>query len=702
MTTVPRRFRLAVDVGGTFTDGVLIDEATGTVWAEKLPTTPADPAVGFLSSVRRLERRAGLAPGELQAIIHGTTVATNALLERRGARCGLIVTEGFRDILEIGRQIRHELYNLQTEKPPPLIPRERCVGVPERLDHRGDVLEPLDPDAVRRAVEFLRGEGVESIAVCLLHAYRNAAHERQVAEIIRRHHPAATISLSSDIAPEIREYWRASTAVTNAYIAPIVNRYLGAIERSLESAAAKASFHVMQSNGGIMPAAAARRRPIYMLESGPAAGVTAAAHITALAAQRDAISFDMGGTTAKMGLILGGQPRVVTEFEAGATLGSGAGLAKGSGYPILAPVMDLVEIGAGGGSLAWIDSGGLLRIGPRSAGADPGPACYGRGGEEPTVTDANLLLGRLNPENFLGGQMPLDVEAARRAVHRRCAGPLGVDPVRAAMGIVEIADATMVAAMRLVTVQRGHDPAGFCLVSFGGAGPAHANQLAAELGIPVVLIPPGPGVASALGMLVSDLRHEYRTTRLQPLAEASLSGLTSQYREFEAMAADELSAEGVERQRVTFERYADMRYVGQSWKLRVEVPGGDLDEADRPRLREAFDRLHRESYGYAVPGEPIEIVNLGAIAVGSITRPTLWRPAKGGASSAHARTANRPVFFEEAEGFVDCPIYDRGRLAQGNHLSGPAVIEEPDSTTLVHPGHGVEVGQHGILRLRPS
>ncbi|MDP9222388.1 MAG: hydantoinase/oxoprolinase family protein, partial [Actinomycetota bacterium] len=436
-------YRVGVDIGGTFTDGVLVDEGSGDIWIEKVLTTPADRSIAFLDVTERLAQRVALQKDELRYIMHATTTATNAVIERRGARAALLVTEGFRDVLEIQRQVRHEVYNLQTEKPTPLIPRRYCLEIPERLDYRGQTIVELDESAVEHAVEMLRAEGIKSIAVCFLHAYRNPEHEQRAGNIIRRLYPSATVSLSSEIAPEIREYWRASSTAVNAYIAPIVEQYLTGVEEKLRAAGFRTGVHIMQSNGGVTTAAIAKARPIHLIESGPAAGVRAAAFVSELMGQSDSISFDMGGTTAKMGLIRDGQPKVLPEFEVGAGSFSGAGLTKGSGYPVLGAVVDVVEVGAGGGSLGWIDAGGLLRVGPRSAGADPGPVCYGRGGTEPTITDANLVLGRLNPRYFLGGALGLDAEAARDAVRTECAEPLKMDVVEAAMGIIEIANATM-------------------------------------------------------------------------------------------------------------------------------------------------------------------------------------------------------------------------------------------------------------------
>ena len=694
-----RALRLGVDIGGTFTDGVLIDEQTGAITINKALTTRADPSRGFMHVTERLVLGAELAPEQLRYIVHATTVATNAILERRGARAGLLATAGFRDVLEIARQVRHELYNLQTDKPQALIPRQLCLEIPERMDYRGVALTPLDEAGAIQAIGELRARQVSSIAVCLLHAYANPAHERRVAELIHEHYPEATVSLSSEVAPEIREYWRASTTAVNAYIAPIVRGYLNGIEQKLAHAGFGTRVHMMQSNGGIVGADAVKARPVSIIESGPASGVTAAAYFARQLGYPDAISFDMGGTTAKAGLVLGGQPNVLPEFEVGSGAGSGAGVAKGSGYPILAPVMDLVEIGAGGGSLAWVDKGGFLRVGPRSAGADPGPACYGRGGEQPTVTDANVVLGRLNPDYFLGGQLRLSHEAAWRAIEEHCAIPLGVGVVRAAMGIVDIANAAMMQAMRLVSVQRGYDPREFVMVAFGGAGPVHANWLAHELGIPRMIVPPGPGVASALGMLVSDLRYDYNVTRIQPLAAARLDELNRIFDEFEAHAAADLAVERVGREEMRFERYLDMRYVGQSWKLGVALPGARLGDTSATALKAAFDALHEQRYGYSVVDEPVEIVNVRLSAIGAIPKPRLHDVPRGGHEPDAARKSAREIYFDERGGFITCPIFDRYALAVGNVVVGPAIIEEMDSATVIHPGYSADVLEHGVLVL---
>lgn len=696
------RYRLGVDVGGTFTDATLIDETTGEIRVGKVPSTPGDPSIGFIEAVHRILRDAGAMPAEVGYVAHGTTVATNALIEGKVARTGFVTTEGFRDMLEIARQVRPTLYDLLFEKPRPLVPRHLCFGAPERVDARGNVLTPLDEGAMRRVAEALRREGVASIAVCFLHAYASPAHERRAGEILREVFPEAMVSLSSEVAPEFREYYRASTTVINACIRPVVARYLRNIEVRLREEGLKAELLVMQSSGGVLTFAAASERPVFMVESGPAAGAIAATYLGGVLGYRDVISFDMGGTTAKAGLIQDGAPRVTKDYEVGATARAGVGASRGSGYPIRTPVIDLVEIGAGGGSIAWVDSGGVLRVGPQSAGADPGPVCYGRGGTAPTVTDADLVLGRLNPDYFLGGEIALDVAAARRAIQERCADPLKMDVVAAAHGIVEIANAAMVNALRLVSIQRGYDPRDFVLVAFGGAGPAHANRLAAETEIPTVVIPMSPGTTSAMGLLVTDLKHDYSTTLIQRADLADLAAMAAVYGKMEAEGRATLAREGVRPEDTAFLRQVDTRYAGQSYELTIPLPGEGPGDADIARALDRFHAEHDRAYGYSASGEPVEFVNLRLTATGQIARPRLRELGTKGGDATQARKAVRPVYFAERDGYVECPIYDRYRLGAGCVIEGPGIVEEVDSTTVIHPGYQAEVDRYGNLILRAS
>ena len=697
-----RALRIGIDIGGTFTDAALVDGETGAIRVVKVLTTPEDPAQGFMAALERGLAECPASGGDVAAVVHATTVATNAIIEGKTARVGMLVTRGFRDILEIGRQIRSRLYDVHLQKPAPLVPRRFSLEVTERLDHEGRVLQPLDLDEVRQAARRLRQEGVEAVVVCLLHSYLNPAHERTVAEIVRAELPDVFLSVSSDVCPEYREYLRASTTAVNAAVMPIVSRYVDALESRLHALGAVAPFYVMQSNGGVMTSSSAKARPVYMVESGPAAGVIAAGAIAAPYGYKNVMSFDMGGTTAKVGLIQDGQLRLSTEIEVGAQSVTPLGEGRGGGYPIRTPVIDLVEVGAGGGSEAWIDAGGALRVGPRSAGARPGPACYGRGGTTPTITDANLVLGRLNPAFFLGGEMALDAAAARKAIADRVAAPLALDPIAAAAGIVEIANAHMIGAMRLVSVQRGYDPRQFVLVAFGGAGPLHANALARELGIPAVLVPPNPGIASAVGMLMTDLRHEFVTTRRVRLDALTPEALESLFADFLVEGSARLDRDGVPASDRQMLRSVDLRYHGQSFELSIAVPAGALTVADVGRLRAEFDAAHERAYGYAAPEDAVELVNVRLAAIGVTPRPRRAPLPPGGRDAAKALKGTREVWFAEIGGWRNTNVLDRAKLLSGNVIGGPAIVEEHDASTLVHPGWEATVDQHGNLVVRAA
>jgi N-methylhydantoinase A len=692
-------WRVGIDIGGTFTDAALVDGETGQVRVVKVLTTPEDPAKGFMIALERGLAECGAGGRDVAAVVHATTVATNAIIEGKTARVGMLVTRGFRDILEIGRQIRSRLYDVHLQKPAPLVPRRWSLEVGERLDAEGCVLEPLEVDEVRAAVRRLREERVEAVVICFLHSYLNPAHERTAAAIVREEFPEAWLSVSSEVCPEFREYLRGSTAAVNAAVMPIVSRYVDALESRLCALGATAPFYVMQSNGGVMTSASAKERPVYMVESGPAAGVIAAGAVAAPYRYANVLSFDMGGTTAKVGLIQDGRLRLSTEMEVGAQAVTPLGEGRGGGYPVRTPVIDLVEVGAGGGSEAWIDAGGALRVGPHSAGARPGPACYGLGGDTPTITDANLALGRLDPAYFLGGEMTLDAEAARRAIALRVAQPLHLDPLAAAGGIVEIANAHMIGAMRLVSVQRGYDPREFVLVAFGGAGPLHANALARELGIPTVLVPPSPGIASALGMLATDIRHEFVATRRLRLDGLAPEALEALFADFLAEGEARLVRDGVPLPERRMLRSADLRYHGQSFELPVVVPPGPLSAGDVLRLRDEFHAMHERAYGYAAPDDPVELVNVRLAAVGVTPKPRRAPLPEGGPLATAAVKGRREVWFAEASGFRPTLVLDRGKLLRGNVIEGPAIIEEPDASTLVHPGWKASVDVHGNLVL---
>ena len=696
------QFRLGVDIGGTFTDAILLNESTGEVRIGKVPSTPSDPSVGFLNVVDRMLGDASVKPEWVRYVVHGTTVATNAIIEGNLAKTAFITTDGFRDLLEIQTGIRPVLYDLQFEKIKPLVPRYLCYGVPERLDFRGHVLVPLDEDAVYGVVEQLAREGVESVAVCLLHSYINPEHERSIGEILKDELPTTLFSLSSDVAPEFREYFRASTTVINAAIRPVVSRYLGNIQSRVRGSGVTGELLVMQSSGGVLTFESAIDRPVFMVESGPAAGVIAASNLGNTLGHENVISFDMGGTTAKAGLIENGTPRVTKEYEVGGTAAATEHGSRGSGYPIRTPVIDLVEIGAGGGSIAWIDSGGILRVGPRSAGADPGPVCYGQGGTEPTITDANLVLGRISPDYFLGGEMGLDVDMARRAIREKCAEPLNMAVEDVALGIVEIANSAMVGALRQVSIQRGYDPRDFLLVAFGGAGPVHANRLADELEMPSVLIPTSPGTTSAMGLLVTDIKHDYSVALIERADQLDLRAVGSEFARMKSEGETALASEDVASESMRFVYQADTRYVGQSYELTITLPEGGLKSEQLAGVLEQFHNEHERAYGFKADDEPVEFVALRLSAIGVIAKPRSREVDVGGIDSTSAIKGARSVYFAERGGYIECPIYDRYGLRAGDGIDGPAVVEEVDSTVVVHPGYRSVVDEYGNLFLSVS
>ena len=695
------RFRLGVDIGGTFTDAVLLSEESGETSIAKVPSTPSDPSLGFLDAVTRILTANAVAPEDVSYLVHGTTVATNSLIEGTTPPAAFVTSAGFRDMLEIARQVRPSLYDVHFTKPPPLVPRNHCFEVHERLDAQGNVLEPLDETEVYALAERLLDAEVVSVAVCLLHAYLNPAHERRVEEILHARCPELLISISSSVCPEIREYFRASTTVINACVRPVVAHYLGGIERRLAERGFESELLVMQSNGGVFTFENAAEKPVYMVESGPAAGVIAAEFVANALGFRDVISFDMGGTTAKVGLVLDGQPKITKEYEVGAQALSGRGQSRSSGYSIRTPVIDLVEIGAGGGSIAWVDPGGILRVGPQSAGADPAPICYGKGGEEPTITDANVVLGRLNPEFFLGGEMGLRVDAARDGVARRCAQPLDMDPVECAHGIVEIANAAMTDALRIITVQRGYDPRDLAMVAFGGAGPLHANRLCEEMSIPLLIIPPSPGTASALGLLVTDLKHEFSQTRTMRRGEEDIEETNQQFASMERAGSAVLTRDGLARADITFVRQIETRYAGQSFELAIECAPGRLARADLDAVHEAFHAEHRRTYGHGYPQEPTELVNFRITAIGRIRKPRLREIATAATPVSAARKSSRVVHFRHAGGFLEPTFTIEPGWAPVMALPA-AVIEEMDATTVIEPGYQVAVDKFGNLVVTPD
>jgi N-methylhydantoinase A len=674
--------RLGVDIGGTFTDLVLVDEATGAVQVGKVLTTPKDPALAVEQGVLGLLAEGGRRAADVAATVHGTTLATNALIERKGARTGLLTTAGFRDTLEIRREGRYDMYDLFIDPPAPLVPRHLRREVSERLLADGRVLRPLDEDQARAVIRELAAEGVEAVAICLLHAYANADPERRLAALVQEVAPGVAVSCSSEVVPEIREYERTSTTVANVYVVPLVARYLEDLERRLQDAGLTGQLYIMQSSGGIVLPTEARRFPIRLVESGPAAGALAAARAARRSGEPRLLSFDMGGTTAKACVIDNGEPLVAREFE----VARADRFKKGSGLPIRVPAVELIEIGAGGGSLARVDRLGLLKVGPDSAGADPGPACYAQGGRQPTVTDADLLLGYLDPDFFLGGRMRLDREAAARAVREHVADPLGLDLTEAAWGIHRVVNENMAAAARIHGIERGRDLRRYPLFAFGGAGPVHAWGVARILRAPRLLVPFGAGALSAWGLLAAPLAFDFVRTFRTRLDQADWPTINGLFEAMEREARHRLSRAGVDGGAVRVRRVAEMRYVGQGHEVEADIPPGRLTPESVAPITAAFEAAYQALYHRRPSGVPVEALNWRITAAGPAPdlppgpAPAAPRPA------AAAVKGTRPAFFIEAGGFVPAPVYDRYALGPGAEFAGPAIVEERESTAVIGPG----------------
>jgi N-methylhydantoinase A len=693
-------FRLGVDIGGTFTDVALVDEATGEIAVVKVPTTPRDFARGVIAALEAATRGAGRAPAAATLLAHATTVVTNALLEGKGVRTALVTTRGMRDVLELRRSARSRLYDLLQDPPAVLVPRHLRLEVTERLDAQGQVVEPLALGEVDRLVEVLRAHAVEAVAVCFLYAFLDDRHERLVGERLRAALPGVPVFLSSEVLPEIREFERTSTTAVCAYVGPLLASYLDRLEAAARGLGLPA-LHVMGSSGGLFTVQEALRMPAMVVESGPAAGVIAAALVGRALGRESLISFDMGGTTAKAALIERGEITTTSEYE----VGGGGHLSRwlhGTGHPIRVPVIDLAEVSAGGGSIAWIDTGGALRVGPESAGAEPGPVCYGQGGTRPTVTDADLVLGYLNPEVLLGGALRVHADRARQAIEEQLARPLGQSLLQAAAGIADVVDAGMAAALRIVSVERGHDPRECALVAFGGAGPVHAARLAAELEIPQVIVPPIPGGFSALGLVASDIRRDYVRTVYARADAADHAELERAYAAMEAAARAMLAEARVPAAGWEIARAADVRYPRQAYELTVPVGSGPVAAATLERLAAAFHERHRQTYGHASPGEPVQIVNLRVTAVGRrAERLDLARAGAAGRGSEPAKAAWRPVYFKET-GLAPCEVLPREALGPGSDRPGPLVVESMDTTIVVPPGWRLTADARGVIVLEAS
>lgn len=691
MQTPHPQVRIGVDVGGTFTDLVLHDPVRGQVRTGKLLTTPEDPSRAIIIGIRRLLHDAEVSPEEVHSVVHGTTLVTNTIIERTGATIGLLTSVGFRDSLEIGRETRYDLYDLFLEPSSPLVPRYRRLEIPERLSATGEVLLALDEAAVATAARRLvERDGIDALAIAFMHSYRDPVHEQRAAAVVRRLYPALPLSLSAEVAPEIREFERTSTACANAYVQPLMRRYLDRVEQALASLGINGRLYVMLSGGGITTVREAREFPIRLIESGPAAGAMAASFLARLGNLDKVLSFDMGGTTAKICLIENGEPDHKFEFEAGRV----RRFQKGSGLPLKLSVVDMIEIGAGGGSLARVDPDtGLLKVGPRSAGAHPGPVCYGRGGTEPTVTDADLVLGCLDPEYFLGGEMALDLQRVNQVIAATVSPAIGLEAETTALGIQRIVDETMAAAARLHLAEKGRDPRIYTMIAFGGAGPVHAHNLASLLKLRTVVVPFGAGVVSALGFLVAPPATDMVASYVTSLERANWSHVTALFAQMRDRGVRLLTEAGADAAEIVCRPSADMRHVGQGFEIPVPLPSLSLTADDVAAIRAAFFVSYRARFGRTMEEAPIEALSW-RLACAAPARDIRLGSAEGGGEVATtakaAQRGQRRVLFE-SHGWQECTVYDRYALPVGAHFIGPALIEERESTCVVGPGATIRV-----------
>jgi len=688
-------YRVGIDVGGTFTDLVAFDEETGELLNIKIPSVPRNPEEGVISALRQLLESRD--PDSIRLIGHATTIATNALfgqIDLRLPKTAMITTKGFRDVVEIGRQRRAEVYNLFFKRPPVLVDRRHRYEVEERTGSDGTIITPLNKVDVEKALDDIEREGVESLAIGFINSHVNRSNEEEALNIARERLHHVQLSASSRVSGGYREYERFSTVVVNAVLTPIINRYLSKLEVDLKAIGINKPLYVMQSNGGMATAEVVEQRPVTVVESGPASGVIAAAWLGWLVRRQEVISFDMGGTTAKAGTVRARVPEVVQEYEVAGKVHMGR-LLKGSGYPVNFPFIDLAECSAGGGTVAWADKGGALNVGPMSAGAEPGPVCYGKGGTEPTITDANLILGRLNPSSLLGGEMRIFPQLSMRALDK-LGKELGMGPDEAASGVVRIANSMMAKILRIVSVERGFDPRRFTLIAFGGAGPMHACPLADDLQISEIVVPLNPGMFSAMGLLAADFFHDYSHAHMSMLDKVDPVAIEKLFDEMEHEGREALLSEGVGPGAMSFQRQIDLRYLGQSYELTVDVSAPFDADSMRSSI-EAYHRRHGEVYGYSAQDEPVEMVNVRLRAVGTIQKPTL---AEVSALKKEAvPISERLVYFEGSELWLKTPVYERRGLTPGNILKAPAIVEQYDSTTVLYPGWVASVDKNGALIL---
>ena len=677
-----KNIRSAIDIGGTFTDLASYDSETKSVRFEKSLTTPLALQDAVLSCFTKGE----VDLSRLDHFVHGSTVAINAVIQKNGSKTALITTQGFKDLYQVGRANRPDTYNLFFEKPAPLVPANLCFAVQERMTAQGKVYTPLLEAEIQRIVKIIKAAHVEAIAVCFMHSYANAAHEKLIGKALRKAFPELFITLSHEILREYREFERTSTTVLNAYVGLQVTTYLKALEGQLKQKKFSGRFMIMQSNGGVMTSERAAKVPVAMMESGPAGGIIGAAELGKLIGDPDVIAFDMGGTTAKTCLVEQGLPKMTDQYYIGGYQ---------QGYVMRLPVVDIIEVGAGGGSIAWIDEGGALKVGPKSAGSLPGPACYNLGGQEPTVTDANLVTGRLNAKRFLGGEFDLDYDKAYKAIEKKVAKPLGMTVLDAALGILKLADVKMSFAVRAITMQRGYDPRKFAMVAFGGAGPLHAMAIARELHVPRVIIPPQPGHFSALGMLLTDLRQDFVQTHIQDFSTVTVKSLEDNFVKLENEGRQSLVKEGYETHSIQLIRTLDVRYLGQEYTVRVNVPHKLSTVKDIDAIREKFDEMYEVRYGHAAPDQSAQMVNLRVTAIGPVSKPD-FESLRDKRIPALSTQKSREIYFPKV-GMLSCPVYQRAELKENFEFMGPAVVEEYASTTVLFPGDKGMLNQYGCL-----
>ncbi|KAF0822685.1 hydantoinase/oxoprolinase family protein [Cytobacillus firmus] len=673
--------RVATDIGGTFTDLVFVDQQ-GKIGVAKSHTTPPNFEKGVLDVINV----SGINTDQLETFIHGTTVIINALTERKGVKTGLITTKGFRDVLEIARGNRPDLFNIHYEKPLPFVPRYLRQEVEERMNYKGEVVQALHKERLNEIIEYFKKEKVEAIAISFLHSYSNPVHEIETVEYIKELWPEVAVTASHEVTREWREYERTSTTVLNSYVKPIASSYVDRLENKLKEVGNKSNKYIMQSNGGTTTFEQSKQTPINMVESGPVAGIYGSAILGNILGEKNIIAFDIGGTTAKCSLIDNGEVKVTTEYNIERT-------DRTAGYPIKVPVVDIVEIGNGGGSIAWIDEGGSLRVGPQSAGALPGPIAYGKGGTEPTTTDANLVVGRLSPKNF---DSEVDMEQVKKAIGEKIAKHFDTSVDEAALGIIRIANSNMLNALKLISVRKGYDPRDFALVAFGGGGSMHAPALAKELGVRKVIVPVATSVFSAWGMLMTDLRHDYIQTFIRRVEGIDFDELNKTLGNQEASAIDQYKKEGVKEESVLFSRFVDLRYVGQEHTVKVPVPNGQISNENMKQVIQKFHEAHEQLYTFKLEESPTEIVNLHLIALGSVKKPELAKLENVGGTLQGALIEVRPVLFEE-HGWIDTNVYNRNNLSPDAVMEGPVIVEEQSASTVVYPGQTVTVDAYGNL-----